>query len=159
MEAMCDSRSNLMPEAAVRRIGIVGIEVFLSHLDRVHADLRRGEIDQAFGHRGRDRMADRAVLAHDILVLEHHARAGAIVRAGIGAAGQVHHLIGFDARGARIDRIGADAGEIVDLEEGDGAVLVDADAALDAMIARVNVGDEAFEPIGDELDRALQQLR
>ena len=143
----------------LRRMGIVGDQVLLAHLDRVHADLRRGEIDQAFGHRDRDRMPDRAVLAHDVLVLEHHARAGAVVRAGIGPAGEVDDLIGLDAAGARIDRIGADAGEVVDLEGGDGAVLPDADLALHAMVARVNVGDEAFQPVGDELDRPLQQLR
>ncbi len=61
-------------------------------------------------------MADRAVLAHHVLILEHHPRARAIIRAGIGAADQIDHLIGLDAAGARIDRIGADAGEIVDLE-------------------------------------------
>ena len=27
------------------------------------------------------------------------------------------------------------------------------------MIARVNVGDEAFQPVGDELHRTLEQLR
>ena len=49
--------------------------------------------------------------------------------------------------------------EIVDLEGGDGAVVFDADLRLDAMIAGVNVGDETLEPVGDELDRPLQQLR
>ena len=73
--------------------------------------------------RDRDRMADRAVLAHHVLVLEHDARLRAVVRAGVRAAGQVDDLVGLDAAGARIDRIGADAGEIVDLEGGDGAVL------------------------------------
>ena len=104
-------------------------------------------------------MTDRAVLAHHVLVLEHDARAGAIVRAGIGPASEVHHLIGFDAGGTRIDRIRSDAGEIVDLEEGDRAVLVDADPALHAMVASVNVGDEALEPVSDELDRAFKQFR
>ena len=31
--------------------------------------------------------------------------------------------------------------------------------ALDAMVAGVDVGDEALEPVGDELDRPLEQLR
>ena len=104
-------------------------------------------------------MADGAVLAHDVLVLKHDAGAGAVVRAGVGAADQVHDLVRLDAAGARIDRIGADAGQIVDLERGDGAVVLDADLRLDAMIAGVNVGDEAFEAVGDEFDRPLQQLR
>ena len=37
--------------------------------------------------------------------------------------------------------------------------LLDADLALDAMVAGMDVGDEAFEPVGDELDRPPQQFR
>ena len=144
---------------AGRRIGIVGDEIAPPQLGRVHADLRRGEFDQAFGDRGRDRMADGAVLAHDVLVLKHDAGAGAIVRAGVGPADQIDDLVGLDAAGARIDRIRADAGQIVDLERGDGAVVLHADLRLDAMIAGVDVGDEALEPVGDEFDRPPQQLR
>ena len=62
-------------------------------------------------------------------------------------------------RGARIDRVGADAGQVVDLEGGDGAVVLDADLGLDAVVARVDVGDEALDPVGDELHRPLEQLR
>ena len=141
------------------RIGVVGDEIAAAHLERVHADFGGGEIDQPFGHRHRDRMADRAVLAHDVLVLEHHARLRAIVRAGVRAAGEVDDLVGLDAAGARIDRIGADAGQIVDLEGGDGAVLADADLGLDAVVAGMDVGDEAFDAVGDEFHRPLEQLR
>ena len=87
-------------------------------------------IDQPLGHRGRDGMADGAVLAHHVLVLENDAGARAVIRAVVGPAGQVHDLVGLDAAGARIDRIGADAGEIVDLESGYRAVTLHADAAL-----------------------------
>ena len=104
-------------------------------------------------------MADGAVLAHDVLVLEHDAGAGAVVRAGIGPAGEVDDLVGLDAGRARIDRVGADAGEVVDLPGGDGAVALDADLRLDAMVAGVDVGDEALDAVGDELDRTLEQLR
>ncbi len=104
-------------------------------------------------------MADGAVLAHDVLVLEHDAGAGAVIRAGVRAADQIDDLVGLDAAGARIDRIGADAGQVVDLERGDGAVVRDADLRLDAMVAGVDVGDEALEAVGDEFDRPLEQLR
>ena len=50
-------------------------------------------VDQSLGHRDRDRMADRAVLAHHVLVLEHHAGAGAVVLVPIRRAGQVDHLV------------------------------------------------------------------
>ncbi len=103
-------------------------------------------------------MADGAVLAHDILVLQHDAGAGAVVRAGVRAAGEVDDLVGFNAAGARIDRVRPDAGQVVDRERGNGAVLLHADARLDAVIAGMNVGDEALEAIGDEFHRPPQQL-
>ena len=37
--------------------------------------------------------------------------------------------------------------------------LLDADLGLDAVVARVDVGDEALDPVGDELHRPLEQLR
>ena len=154
-------RELLEPDAggAGRRIGVVGDEIAPPDLDRVDADLRRGEIDQTLGDRGRDRVADGAVLAHDVLVLENDAGAGAIVRAGVGPAGEIDDLVRLDAAGARIDRIGADAGQVVDRESGDGAVALDADPRLDPMVARVDVGDEALQPVGDEFDRPPEQLR
>ena len=142
-----------------RGVSIVGDEIAPAQFRRVHADLRRGEVNEAFGHRSRDRMADRAVLAHDVLVLKHHAGEGAIVRAGVRTADQIDHLVGLDAAGAGINRIRPDAGEVVDLEGGNGAILLHADLACDAVVAGVDVGDEAFEPVGDEFDRTPQEFR
>src|SRR6516225_10632608 len=102
---------------------VVRNEVAPPYFQRIHADPGGGELDQSLSHRSRNGVADGTVLAHDILVLEHHARAGAIVWAGIRTAGEIDDLIGFDAGGARIDRIGADAGEVIDLPGGDGAVI------------------------------------
>ena len=147
------------PGGAGRGIFVIREQIAPPHLGRIHADLRRRQLDQAFGHRGRDRMTDGAVLAHDILILEDDAGAGAVVRTGVRAADQIDDLVGLDAAGSRIDRIGTDAGQIVDLERGDRAVALDADLRLDAMIARMNVGDEAFETVGDEFDRPLEQFR
>ena len=147
------------PRRRLRRIGIVGEQVTPAQLQRVHTDLRRGEFDETFRHRHRDRMADGAVLAHHIFIGEDDAGLRPVVRAGVGPADEVHHLVRLDAGGARIDGVGADAGEVVDLEGGDGAVVLDADLRLDAVVAGVDVGDEAFQPVGDELDRALQHLR
>ena len=140
---------------AGRGIGVIGKQIAPPQLGRIHADLHRGKLDETFGHRGRNRMADGAVLAHDILVLEHHAGAGAIIRAGVGPADQIDDLIGLDAAGSWVHRIRPDAGQIVDLERGDRAVLLDADARLDAMVAGMDVGDETLEAVGDELDRAF----
>ena len=104
-------------------------------------------------------MTDGAILAHHVFVLEHDAGAGAIVLRRVGTADQIDDLVGLDGAGARIHRIGADAGEIVDLERRDGAVALDADPALAAMVAGMNVGIEAFDPVGDEFDRPAQQFR
>src|SRR5215510_2543733 len=152
-------RLELDPGRAARRVRVVGNEVAAPDLERVHADLGGGKLDQPFGYCGRDGMADGAVLAHHVLVLEHHPRAGAVVRAGIGSAGEIDDLVRLDAGRARIDGVGADAGEIVDLPGSDGAVVLDADLRLNPMVAGMNVGDEAFDTVGDELDRALEQLR
>ncbi len=149
----------LQSRCGLRRIGVVLDQVAPPDLQRVHADLGCGEVDQPFGHCRRDRVTDRAVLAHHVLVGEHDARLGAIVRAGVGPAGEIDDLVGLDAAGARIDRVGADAGQVVDLERGDRAVFLDADLRFDAVIAGVNVGDEALDPVGDEFHRPLEQLR
>ena len=104
-------------------------------------------------------MADRAVLAHHVFVLEHDAGPRAIILRRIGTADEIDDLVGLDGAGARIHRIGTDAGEIVDLERRDGAVALDADLALAAMIAGMNIGIEALDPVGDEFDRPAQQFR
>ena len=148
----------LQPGGRLRRIAVVGKQIAPADFQRVHADLGGGQFDQPFGHRHRERMADGAVLAHHIFIGEHHARLRAIIRAGVGAADQIDHLVRLDARGARIDRVGADAGQVVDLEGGDGAVVLDADFRLHAVIAGVDVGDEALDAVGDEFHRPLEQL-
>jgi len=104
-------------------------------------------------------MPDGAVLAHHVLVLKDDAGAGAIIGTGIGAADQIDDLVGLDAAGARIHGIRPDPGQIVDRKSRDRAVALDADLGVDAMIAGVDVGDEAFQPIGDEFDRPLEQFR
>src|SRR6267142_4020687 len=98
-------------------------------------------------------MADRAVLAHHVLVLEHHARPRAIILRHIGTADQIDDLVSLDRAGARIHRVGPDAGEIVDLESRNGAVALDADPALAAMVTGVNVGIKTLDAVGNELDR------
>src|ERR1700730_6196926 len=103
-------------------------------------------------------MADRAVLAHDILVLEHDTRAGAVIRTAVRSSREIHDLVRFDPGRAGIDGVGTDTGEIVDLPGGDRAVVLYADPGRDAVIARVNVGDEALDAVRNELDRTLQQF-
>ena len=103
-------------------------------------------------------MANGAVLAHHVLVLKHDAGPGTIILGHIGAADEIDDLIGLDRAGARVHRIGPDPREIVDLECRDGAIALDADLSLAAMVAGMNVGVEALDPVGDEFDRTPQQL-
>ncbi len=102
-------------------------------------------------------MADAAVLAGRGLVLEHDLELGTVVLVLVRPAGQVDDLVALDAAGAREHAEGADAGQVVDLEAEDLAVLRGRDARLDAVLARMDVGDEALQPVGDELDRPAQQ--
>ena len=150
-------------EAQARRrcagVAVIRNQVAAADLHRIHADLRSRKVDQAFRHRAGDRMADAAVLAHDILVLEHDAGPGAIVLGDVGSAHQIDDLVGLDGAGARIHRIGTDAGEVVDLERGDGAIAHHRDPSLATMVAGMDIGVEAFDPVGDELDRPAQQFR
>ncbi len=141
-----------------RRIAVVSDEIAAPQFNRVHADLRRSQIDETLGHGGGDRVADGAVLAHHVLVLKDDTSAGAVVRAGVRAADEVDDLVRLDAAGARIDRVGADAGQVVDLEGGDRTVAFHSNPRLDAVIPRMDVADEAFQAIGDELHRPLEQL-
>src|SRR5580692_8257395 len=103
-------------------------------------------------------MADRAILAHDVLVLENDAGAGAIILGHIGATDQIDDLVGLDRAGARIHRIGTDAREIVDLERRNDPIAPDTDPPPTAMVAGMNIGIEAFNPVGDELYRPAQQF-
>src|SRR5262249_13183746 len=151
-------RLELDPGWTAGGMGVVRDEVAAPDFQRVHANLGGGQFDEPLGHRGRDRMTDGAILAHDVLVLEHDARAGTVVRADVRPAGEVDDLVGLDAGCARIDRVRADAGEVVDLPAGDGAVALDPDLRLYAMVAGVDVGDEALDAVGDELDRTLEQF-
>ena len=139
------------------RVGIVRPQVPAAEIDRVHADRPGRGIDQPLGHRALDRMPDGAVLAHHVLVLKDDRRLRAVVVEHVGAAHQVDDLVGLDAARARIHRIGADAGQVVDLEREDGAVVPDRDPGRQPMIAGMDVGDEALHAVGDELDRSLEQ--
>ena len=104
-------------------------------------------------------MTDGAILAHHVFILENDARAGAIILRHVRTANKIDDLIRLDGAGARIHRIGADAREIVDFERRDRSVALDTDPSFAAVIAGMNIGIEAFGPVGDVLNRPPQQLR
>ncbi len=149
-------RQRLEPQSRWRAawVLIVADEITSPNLKRVHPDPLGGEVNQSFRDRACNRMPHAAILAGDVLVLENDAGSRPVIFRGVRSTDQIDDLIGFDGAGARIHRIGADAGDVVDLECVDRAVLADTDTRLADVIARVNVRIEAFDPIRDKLDRA-----
>src|SRR6266852_6430245 len=87
-------------------------------------------------------MTDGAVLAHHVLVLEHHRALGAVLRMLIGSSGQVEDLVALDARRPREHRVRPDAGEVVDLEREHIAFAIHGEPRLHAVVAGVDVGGE-----------------
>src|SRR6266516_7718491 len=140
-------RLELDPGWTGGRMRVVWDQIATPDFQRVHADLGGGQLNQPLGDRGRNRMADRTILAHDILVLKHDPRTGAVVGADVRPPGEVDDLVRLDARRARVNRVRADAGEIIDFPGGDGTVVLDADLGFDAMIAGMDFGDEALDAI------------
>ena len=112
----------------------------------------RGPIDQVLADRVADRMADGAVLRGRRLVQINDGGARPVVLVPVGPAGDVEDLVGLEHAGARILRIGAGARQHVDVEGQDLAGLAHGHARLDGILARVDVGDERLQPVGDELD-------
>ena len=141
------------------RVGVVRAQVPAAELGGVEAGRARRRVDQPLGRRALDGVPDGPVLAHHVLVLEDDGRLRPVVVEGVGAAHEVHDLVRLDATRAGIHRVGADAGQGVDLEGENGAVVLHRYPTLHGVIAGVDVGDEALHAVGDELDGALEEER
>ena len=73
--------------------------------------------------------------------------------------GDVHDLVGFEHAGARILRVGTGAAEHVEIHRRQAPVVHYPDLGAYAVFARVNVGTERFEAVGDEFYRPAQFYR
>ena len=104
-------------------------------------------------------MADRAVLAGDVLVGKDDVQLRAVFLVLVRPAGQVDHLVALDAAGARIHRVRADGREIVKVEGEDFSCFCDRYFYVDPVFPRMDVGGERFQPVGDELHRPVQHHR
>src|SRR5436190_7706194 len=98
-------------------------------------------------------MANGAVLAHHVLVLEHDAGPGTIVPGHIGTTDEIDDLISLDRTGARIHRIRPDPCKIVDLVCRLLAVKIDGDLSLSTVLAGMNVGVDALGRVVEEFGR------
>ena len=85
--------------------------------------------------------------------------AGAVLLVPVRAAGQVDDLVPLDAARARVDGIGADRGQVVEIEREDLAGFRAREPHRRLVLARVDVGHERFQPVGDELHRPAQHDR
>ena len=139
------------------RVGIVLHQVAPAQLDRVHADPLGGEIEQRLARGDADRVADAAILRGRHAVQIDDPRHRPVVGVLVGPAGDIQDLVGLEHAGPRVLRVGADARQVVDLERGDLAVPGDRHARPDPVLPRMDVGDEGFEPVGDELDRPVER--
>ena len=99
-------------------------------------------------------MPHSAILARQVFVGEHHVKFGAILLMFVWPAGEIDDLIAFDAAGARIDGVGADAGEIIQIKRKNFSRLGAGHAQFYFVFARVNVGEKGFQAVGDEFHRA-----
>ena len=133
-------------DAGWRRVGIRSIrdQITAPEFCRIHSDRTGRRIDKTLSGGYRDRMSDRAVLAHYVLVLKDDVCGAAVITVCIRAANQIHDLVGFDGRSSRINRIGADPRPVIDIDGKNLAVLRYSHAAPHAMIACVYIGNEGF---------------
>jgi len=152
---------SLEPTAGERDAWVVVVrdQVAAAKLRGIEPARGRGPVDHALTDRGQHRVADASELRRQVLVLEHDATAGLIVFDRVGRPAQVdQHVELVDAR-AWIRRIGADIHGVLELEPDDPPEFVEPDARPDEMGPRMDIGDERFEPIGDELDRPGENAR
>ena len=149
-------RQALELHAGGRGAGVAAVrhQVAAAEVDRIEAERLGGEVDEAFGDGGGDGVADGAVLAGGRLVLRHHRGPGAVIGKVVGPADQIDDLVALHRTRPGIDRVGADTGQIVDVDRGDAPLRVDRHAPGDAVVAGVDVGRKTLQPVGDELDRA-----
>ena len=140
-------------------IAVVAAQVEGAQRRRVAPGGERQIVHQPLHHRHGDGVADGAVLAHRRLVLEHHPQPRAVAGEVVRRPHQVHHLIALDARGARIDAVGPDPGEVVDLHRRQPPLGIHRRLGVHAVVAAVDVGQEALVAVRDEFHRPLQDLR
>ncbi len=154
-------RQALKGDAAgtVGRVVVIGDQVRATNIHRVNAQRARTLIHEAFRNREGDRMADRAVLAHHVLVLEHDARLGPVVLMLVGPAREVQDLVGLHRAGARIHGVRADAGQVIEFHGRDLALGIEGHLAVHPVHSRMDVGQERFQPVGGVLHRAADHLR
>jgi hypothetical protein len=104
-------------------------------------------------------MADRPVLRHRRLVLEHHATPGLVVPEPVGPGRGAQDLAALDHARPRVHREGPDGGQVVEPHREDRPVARDRHLRGDPVVARVDVGLERLDAVGEELDRPAEHHR
>ena len=104
-------------------------------------------------------MANGTVLAGRCFVLQNHRSGAAVILEVVGSAAKIDDLITLDRAGAWIDGIGADPGQIINIKGQHAAFRIHCQAALDTMIARMDVAHEGFKTVCNEFHRAAHDAR
>ena len=141
------------------RVHVGRQEIAAPHLDRIERQLPGDAIDHGLHHQRRHGMTDRAVLGHRRLVLEDDTAARLVVAEPVGAGRGAEDLAALDHAGARVHREGADRRQIVQAHGQDGAIPLHRDLGGDAVVARVDVGLERLDAVGQELHGPAQHDR
>ena len=126
-------------------------------LHRVEPELFRREIGQQLGGDAGERHADAAIHADQVLVDVNRARAPLVVLELVGRARERDRHHAFGDVEAKRHAVGADRGDVVHFHGRYFAGVFERDAAFDAMVARLRVGDKRLQPIDAELDRPAEQ--
>ena len=143
---------------AARR-GALAAEVAAAKFGRIHFGGARANVDQRLDRAARERLADAAVGPGGGLVLPGDAQPAAIRADVVRRSGEEQHLQPFEDARARIGRVRAGLGEIVERQRGDARLRIHGHRYRDAVRARVDVRDEGFQPVADVLHRAPGQDR
>ena len=134
-------------------------EIAAAHLAGVELEVARDQVDHALRHRGGDRVADRAVLRGDDLVLRDHAEGRVVVPQTVGPGQETEHLATFHDARARIGGVRPHRRGDRRPHRGEDAVAVGRDLDADRLLARVDVGQKRLASRGDELDGSAEHER
>ena len=129
-------------------------EVAAAKLGRIDVRLARADVDQRLDSAARERLADAAVRAGGGLVLPRDAQAAAIGADVVRRPREQQHLQSFQDARARIRRVRAGLGEIVERERGNARSRIQRHRYRDPVRARVDVRHEGFQAVADVLHRA-----
>ena len=127
-----------------------------SDLHRIELQIPRGAVEHRLHHHRGDRMAHRAVLGHQRLVLRDDVQLGLVVADPVRTREEPDDLIALHHAGARVAGPWSHARDRARSEAEHGPVGAHGRLDVDEVLAAMDVGRERLETIGDPLHRPSQ---